>query len=110
MQLSENALNELARVHGFDTPMYPNDLSADRNVRALAAVINDVYPELAVPVMSNYEVAGQLKTAIVLKIDNWVTPVYFDKWGFVAHNQATTLSDQACIADTFAYVAAALRT
>lgn len=104
MQLSEQSLGELARVHGYDVPMFPNDVTADKNIRALASVIADVDQSISVPVASNYEVAGELKTVILLEIDNWTTPVYFDKWGFVAHNLSTTLPDQASLAETFAYV------
>lgn len=109
MKMSESSLMEVARLHGYDTPMFPNELSADKNVRALAAAITDFENNLPVTIATNYSVGPDIRTVILLKIDNWDTAVYFDKWGFVSDNMAVTLPDQASFAEAYNYVVSALK-
>lgn len=110
MKISNSSLLELARVHGYDTPMFPNEITADRNVRALAAVIADLEGDLPVQIMSNYTVTGgELKTVILVNIDQWQTPVYFDKWGFKADNMSKPLEEQSALPETYQYVVSALK-
>lgn len=109
MKMSEAALLEIARVHGYDVPMFPNELSADKNVRALVAAIADFENNLPVTVATEYSVSGgDLRTVILVDVDGWNTAVYFDKWGFVADNMAKPLPDQASFNDAYNYVVSAL--
>lgn len=108
MKIDDASLDELARVHGYDIPMFPNPISAERNIHAIVSVFSDVLPGTHVPVLHDHVCNNEARTVILIDVKGWQTPIYFDKWGFVAENLGDPLTDNASFAETYHYIASAL--